>query len=1139
MRRLLAIHAFIIATCACLYLLTIVAAQETQEARLLEMGKPAERELAGGQTHTYQLQLAANQYLQLLAAEKGVDVALIVFAPDGKKLAEVNAPGGTQLGEALVILVIETAGVHRVEVRSPSNPSVAGRYQLQIKELRPATQADKDRIPAERAFQEAEQLKTLRNPESLRQAIVKYEEALRLWRQLSDQHEQGTTLHNMGFAYERLGEMQKALDLYAQALPLFRAVKHHSGEGFALENAGRIYKNQGQVSKALDYYIQALAAFRAARSPNREAIALYNIGVIHSESGENQKALDHYEQALKIHRTLGDRQGEANVLLGIGRHFDLVGEKQKALEYNQQALEINRARGDRFGEALTLNLVGQLYQSLGESQQAFDALRQALVLFRAVGDRRGEGVVINNLGVTYSSLGERQLALDSYNQALPILRALGDRRREATALHNIGMIYADQGERQRALENFAQALPLSRGVNDRRMEANLQDGTGLVYLALGEKQKALDHFGKSLALRRETEDRRGEASTLTNLGKAYAELGDQKQALDHYQQALTLRRAVKDRRGEAVTLYEVARVERNQGNLAEARAQVAAALDLAESLRTKVTAQELRSSYFASVQDYYSLDIDLLMQLHRRNPTGGFDALALETAERARARGLLETLAESHAKVRSGVDPALLAGERALQQQLNAREQARMQLLSGKHTPEQAAAAEKDLRELTTQYQELQAQIKTNSPRYAALTSPQPLKLAEIQKQVLDADTLLLQFALGPERSYLWAVSRDEVASFVLPKRDEIEAAARRFYESLIAFNEPSRTATREPQNAATASKTLDAARALSQMLLSHVATRLGTKRLLIVADGALQYVPFTALSKSATAYQPLMVEHEVVSVPSSSSLAALRRELMGRKAAAKALALFADPVFSAADPRLQRVRAQTAQKTEAQIASNETRELEQPLTRSAREVGVATDALRIPRLPGTRREAAAITALVPVAERKQALDFDASRATATSDELGQYRVIHFATHGLLNSHHPELSGIVLSLVDAEGKPQDGFLRLHEIYNLRLPAELVVLSACQTGLGQEIKGEGLVGLTRGFMYAGAARVMASLWKVDDRATAELMKHFYQGMVKDGLRPAAALRAAQVAMWKQQRWSEPYYWAAFVLQGEWK
>jgi CHAT domain-containing protein len=213
---------------------------------------------------------------------------------------------------------------------------------------------------------------------------------------------------------------------------------------------------------------------------------------------------------------------------------------------------------------------------------------------------------------------------------------------------------------------------------------------------------------------------------------------------------------------------------------------------------------------------------------------------------------------------------------------------------------------------------------------------------------------------------------------------------------------------------------------------------------------------------------------------------------------------------------------------------------MEQQLERSVRESGIGNIDARLPRLIGTRREALGILSLVPVGEQRRALDFEASRATAMSAELGQYRFIHFATHGLLNSAHPELSGLVLSLVDERGQPVDGFLRLHEIYNLRLPAELVVLSACQTGLGKEIKGEGLVGLTRGFMYAGSPRVMASLWKVDDRATTELMKRFYEGMLgPKRLRPAEALRAAQVSMWKQKRWQNPYYWAAFVLQGEWR
>jgi CHAT domain-containing protein len=190
-------------------------------------------------------------------------------------------------------------------------------------------------------------------------------------------------------------------------------------------------------------------------------------------------------------------------------------------------------------------------------------------------------------------------------------------------------------------------------------------------------------------------------------------------------------------------------------------------------------------------------------------------------------------------------------------------------------------------------------------------------------------------------------------------------------------------------------------------------------------------------------------------------------------------------------------------------------------------------------RLPVSRREAELITALAPRGQSLKALDFAASRATAAGGELSRYQIVHFATHSLLNNQHPELSGIVLSLVNERGEPQDGFLRLHEIYNLKLDADLVVLSACETALGKEINGEGLVGLTRGFMYAGAPRVVASLWKVGDSATAELMRRFYRDMLMGGMRPAAALRAAQVSMWKERQWAAPFYWAGFVIQGEWR
>jgi len=313
---------------------------------------------------------------------------------------------------------------------------------------------------------------------------------------------------------------------------------------------------------------------------------------------------------------------------------------------------------------------------------------------------------------------------------------------------------------------------------------------------------------------------------------------------------------------------------------------------------------------------------------------------------------------------------------------------------------------------------------------------------------------------------------------------------------------------------------------------LKPAASLLGTKRLIVVADGALEAIPFAALpdpSAEPGKAPPLLTRHEIVQLPSASILATLRRELADRLPAPRRIAVLADPVFTSDDPRLQGAAgkvAGTAPRAEAPGWD---------LERSARDLGLP----RLPRLPSTGDEAKVIRDLVPEGLRFEALGFLASRATVLSGELRRYRVLHFATHGLLNPKHPELSGLVLSLFDQQGQPQDGFLRAHEICQLNLPAELVVLSACQTGLGDEVQGEGLIGLTRSFMYAGAPRVLVSLWNVSDRGTAELMKRFYQALLHESLPPAAALRKAQLSMLAEEPWSAPYYWAPFVFQGEWR
>ena len=326
-------------------------------------------------------------------------------------------------------------------------------------------------------------------------------------------------------------------------------------------------------------------------------------------------------------------------------------------------------------------------------------------------------------------------------------------------------------------------------------------------------------------------------------------------------------------------------------------------------------------------------------------------------------------------------------------------------------------------------------------------------------------------------------------------------------------------------------------------MILAPVAPKLKTMRLLIVPDGALQYIPFQVLTVPANRQQndsetdavvagdrPLIADHEIVYEPSASTLALLLSDTAKRKPASNTVAVLADPVFEVDDSRIHAA--------DRSKAANMTAELQQSdLQRTARDVGLTIDGRGISRLLATRAEADAIMSVTPWWSGFKAMGFEASRATVMRTDLGNYRIVHFATHGLLNNEHPELSGIVLSLFDQKGQPQDGFLRLHDIYNLKLPVDLVVLSACNTGLGKDVKGEGLIGLTRGFMYAGASSVVASLWKVDDEATAELMRLFYGYMLRDGLSPAAALRKAQVTMSQQKRWQSPYYWAGFVIQGQ--
>ena len=896
--------------------------------------------------------------------------------------------------------------------------------------------------------------------------------------------------------------------------------------------------------EALEKLESLLPVLRSLEDRPMEVSTLNRLGLAYNSLGRPQRALDHYEQALAISRALGDRRNEARMLNNAGGAYDIMGEPRKALDYYGQALSLWETLGNTNAQGDALNNLGVSYYNLGELQRSLDCYNRALPLRRAAGNPRLEADTLDNIGVTYIALGEPQRALEHLGQALELRRAAGDVQGEANSLNQIGFAYAKAGETEKSLDYYKQSLPLRRAAGDRRGEAVTLRNIGMAYASLGQPQQAVEEHEQALKLLRAIGSRREEANTLLYLGQALALAREVQKGADYYTEALTIFQTLSDRLGEARARQSLAEAESARGNLIQAREQIGAAISIIEGMRAEVVSRQLRTSFFASRQDAYEFEIDLLMRMHRLEPTKGYDAAALEVSEQARARGLLEMLSESGVDVRQGVAPALLERERELSGRLNAKAARLIALLGQPDRQEQAAALKKEIGALEEEHQQVLGDIRRHSPRYAAVTQPLPLSLREMQ-QLLDPDTLLLEYSLGAERSYLWAVTRDGLRSLQLPGRDRVEQKARRLYELVTArsiSNKSESARQRQERIGRADSQTPEAADELSRMVLGPAASELKGKRLVIVADGALQYIPFAMLSVSDGGppgtghYRPLIVEHEVVSLPSASTLAVQRRELVGRKTAPNNIALLADPVFDGGDLRVGS-KAGEAERPAAPKGedANATRTLEHLTAQAA---GVQ-EGLRIPRLPYTRMEAEQILAVAPKAANLKAVDFKASLTTALGGELRKYRYVHFATHGYIDSERPALSAIVLSLVNERGEPQDGLLKSQEIYNLNLSAELVVLSACQTGLGREVKGEGLVGLTRGFMYAGAARVIVSLWNVSDKGTADLMSRLYRGMLRDGLRPTAALRAAQLELWRRKQWQSPYYWAAFVQQGEWR
>lgn len=930
------------------------------------------------------------------------------------------------------------------------------------------------------------------------------------------------TLDRISEIHLKLNEPDSALPAASEALALARTVGDSPLLAHALVASGVAYRAREDREASLRLLNEAFGLSLRVNYRRGEAESLTELGTTYFQQADLEKAVGCGEKALQVWRELQDRNGEARVLYNLGAPYMRLGRVREAADALGQAAAIWRDLGNPTERAAALLDLNFLAIRQGQWHTALALLNEASTL---VTDKEAEpfisGQIATSLGEVYEAFGQLETARRYFEEAVTLYR---DYAHDAAAVVDVGgkagSVRARLNDYPGALRQLEEGLRLAQASNNRFLLARCHEDLGRVHLTAGHYAQAKDEFLLATIGYEQTKDRRAWAQAQAYLGQTDHVLGDWVSASSSYRGSLEVFREFEDYANEAAVQFGLGKLELERQNLRGAEEHLKRSIELTERLRENAAGKDLRSSFLASVHDRYVTYVEWLMQLNSARPDEGFDVKAFEASELGRARSLLDSLRDYQRELRGAADPALLIEEEDLQKKEQTLLDRQAKLQSEGATAEATRKVEDELTQVRTRRETVEAQMNADA-RFNNLLRPAPLSLEEIRREVTDGETSLLEFSLGDRKSYLWLVTQEGMMSYELPDRRTIEAAALNL----------ARLFGDEEKGPGSDSDIEAAAAELSRLVLAPVAGRLRSRRLIVVADGVLQYVPFQILTDASAGGEPLVARHEIVNVPSASTLVLLRRELAGRPEAPKLLAAFGAPAVAA---------NYVPAAGERQERSGLTSRPEAALRPAA--AGGPADTLdpkRIGSLFFAKQELNVLRKLAPADETLIYSGPDATRERLRGLDLRQYRILHFATHGLLDAEHPELSGLVLSLVDRDGRPLTGFVGLSDIYNLRAPVDLVVLSACRSALGNDVRGEGLVGLTRGFMYAGASSVVASLWKVDDEATAELMKRFYSNMLEHGMPPAAALREAQNSIRQEPQWRSPYYWAAFTLQGEYR
>jgi CHAT domain-containing protein/tetratricopeptide (TPR) repeat protein len=925
------------------------------------------------------------------------------------------------------------------------------------------------------------------------EALAAYREAQAIFHEIGDVRGEGAALVNQGIMLDELGRYADAIEVYNQAIELYEGARNVAGQATAWNQAGLAYRAWGHYQEALEAHQQALLLLQQIRSVYEINATLNDIGSVYAALGQYAEALEAHQSALASQEQLGDSLGMAGTLGNISFVYRGTGRFIDALESYQEAVALYEELGDNRGRARTLTNMALINEEIARYEESLKLAQEALAIQRRIDDLNGEQNTLIAIASVYNSLGDQAQAVEYVEEAIEIAHRTGDRESEIGNLWNLGVIYINELKRyDEAAATYQEALAIARAMQSTKWETRLLSATGSAYVNAERYEEADQMLQEALALARAREDQLFEIEVLTTLGASAERQGRDAEALDYYQEALAQAEAsgdafiraemhneigafykrserqealshyrlaldlvdgLSDRRSAATVLSNIAALYEAQGEIDLAIESYQAAIERLESIQGEIRVDELQSDFAGSYAAYYEALINLLWQAERGDE-------AFEYAERARARAFLNQIGNQQVDFRRGAGATLVEQEQALRQEIvglqNALAAERAKP-TGEQSQELIATLTAALEAARDDYSQLLIRLKLISPEYESLVNVDTLSLSAVQEQLLDEETLLVEYFVLEEYSLAWVIGHDsfEAVQIDLSRSDLV--AQVQYLRNLITEQDFD----------------FDVAADLYTALFAPLSPYIDGESLLVVAHDALHYLPFAALwNRESERY--LGEEIALSYTPSASALKFIRAKQSDNLGLLLALG---NPDGSLAE--------------------------------AGEEVRAVAELFGTAPLLGE----AATESLI---------------YSGTSD----VDFLHLAAHGVYNPYNPLYTRIEL----AGDQQNDGYLEVHEIYGLNLRnTNLVVLSACETALGQQNDGDELIGLTRAFIYAGASGVISTLWTIDDRVSSLLMSSFYEHL-ESGMPSPEALRAAQQEILSQEEWNIPYYWAAFTLTG---